>query len=204
MELIPIVSYGVQRGRCRSCQRPVSWFYPLGELTLGLAFVTVTLFGGLTPATLLWFLIISIGWVLLWIDIFHFLLPDEYLILLALLVLILPFLTSGYTTDLAVAKALGALAVGFFILTLFLVTGGKGMGFGDVKLGFILGWLVGWPAVTISLLAAFVIGALAGLILLASGRRGAKDAVPFGPFLLLGAALAMIWGETAIQWFLIA
>lgn len=69
------------------------------------------------------------------------------------------------------------------------------MGFGDVKLVFLLGLLLGWPAILVGLFLAFLSGALVGIFLIVFKKKGLKSQVPFGPFLILGAFLALFWGE---------
>lgn len=201
-ELLPFLSFIVQGGRCRSCQAPIRFLYPIGELAIALMSILIVLTFGPSLMGLLWLLIGSIAWVLLWIDIRSFILPDELLIFLVLAVVFEVVLSGHVTSEQIALNVLGGLAAGGFLFTLLAVTGGRGMGFGDVKLGFILGFLVGWPGTIVFLSSAFFLGALVGIGLLLSHRRAAKDPVPFGPFLLLGAALAMLWGERLIAWFL--
>ena len=75
------------------------------------------------------------------------------------------------------------------------------MGFGDVKLAIPLALLVGWPYVFVWLLASFVSGAVVGVALLAIGKAHLGKPIPFGPFLILGALVALIWGNTIIGWY---
>jgi leader peptidase (prepilin peptidase)/N-methyltransferase len=80
-----------------------------------------------------------------------------------------------------------------------------GLGLGDVKLaaplGLYLGWL-GWSSALVGLVAAFLVGGLVGIVLLASGRAGRRTAVPFGPSMLVGALLAVLWAEPVTAWYL--
>ena len=97
------------------------------------------------------------------------------------------------------------IASGFF-LAIFLVTRGRGMGFGDVKLAVLMGLLLGLPNVLAALFLAFFFGAIIGVILMIFGKKSAgwrmKSEIPFGPFLIAGTFIAMLWGEQLIGWYL--
>jgi len=76
------------------------------------------------------------------------------------------------------------------------------MGGGDMKLGAMLGAFLGWPLGLLALFAGVLAGGIVALTLLALGRRGRKDAIPFGPFLALGGAISALWGEPLLAWYL--
>jgi prepilin signal peptidase PulO-like enzyme (type II secretory pathway) len=93
------------------------------------------------------------------------------------------------------------LLVGFFFL-LWALTRGKGFGFGDVQLAIPLGLiLVGWQRILIGIFLAFLIGAAVGSVLLLTGKRKLRSAIPFGPFLLLGSTLGLLWGFEIWSWY---
>ena len=94
-----------------------------------------------------------------------------------------------------------AFGMGFFAI-LILVTRGKGMGMGDMKLGLPLGFLFGWPDVVPVYMSAFVIGGIVGIFLIARGAKGRKSAVPFVPFLALGAVFVFFLGSPTLEWYL--
>ncbi len=87
----------------------------------------------------------------------------------------------------------------FFFGAVILITKGRGMGWGDFKLGGALGIIFGWPDILAVLALAFIVGALAGVFLLTKGKKKMKDAVPFGPFLVIGAALVFFFGYNILQ-----
>jgi len=93
------------------------------------------------------------------------------------------------------------LAAGF-LLCLWLVTHGKGMGFGDVKLGFLLGLVLGWPRTLVALFLAFLTGAIGGVILVLIKKSRFKSKIAFGPFLILAMLVAKIWGFNLWQWYI--
>ncbi|MBI2590666.1 MAG: prepilin peptidase, partial [Candidatus Blackburnbacteria bacterium] len=96
----------------------------------------------------------------------------------------------------------GTVSAGFFLF-LFLVTRGRGMGFGDVKLSFVLGSLLGYPASLVWLFLAFLTGGAIGIILILAGKARFGQHIPFGPFLLFAAAVAFGFGEVLFKWYLL-
>ena len=93
------------------------------------------------------------------------------------------------------------IASGFF-LTIFLVSRGKWMGFGDVKLAILMGLVLGFPSILVALFLAFFFGAIIGVGLMAFNKKDLKSEIPFGPFLIFGTLAAMLWGGQLIQWYL--
>ena len=97
------------------------------------------------------------------------------------------------------------LSAGFdamFIGAIVALTRGQGMGEGDIKLAFLIGLITGWPHGVTALFLSFIIGALFGSLLVLLRRKGMKEAIPFGPFLSLGAVIALLWGEPLLNWYL--
>jgi leader peptidase (prepilin peptidase)/N-methyltransferase len=198
---IPLVSWLVLRGRCRDCKARISPRYPLVELATGVVFLGLGLKFG-TDAVLPAFLYAgAIGVALAMIDYDTKKLPNRivlpsYVVVLGLLAI--PAVTDGAWHN-YVRALLGMVALyGFFYLLWFLYP--KGMGFGDVKLagvlGLLLGWL-GWGAVVVGGFFGFLLGGVVGGALMALQRAGRKTAIPFGPFMLVGAFIAILCG-TAI------
>ena len=89
-----------------------------------------------------------------------------------------------------------------FFLAIYLISKGKWLGFGDVKLVLFLGLFLGWPNILLSLFLSFVIGAIIGVGLIAFKGKGLKSQVPFAPFLLIGTFIAFFWGNEIISWYL--
>jgi len=90
---------------------------------------------------------------------------------------------------------------GLLFLALFLITRGRGIGFGDVKLALPLGLLLGWPQVLVWIFSSFCIGGVVGIVLLSLKKVKLKTAVPFGPFLVVGTLIALIWGDQLFGWY---
>jgi len=97
---------------------------------------------------------------------------------------------------------LAGLGYAGFLAGLRYLTKGRGMGEGDPYLAFLLGVLVGWPRTLVAALLAFVVGAIVGIILIGLGKKKMGSTIPFGPFMVLGATLALWWGEAIIRFLL--
>lgn len=207
-DLIPLVSFFYLRGRCRFCHRNISWQYPVLECLTGILFVwwygVGSVFFRLTEHPHLfiqrgfWLLTGTLLLSLSVADAFYHVLPDLFTVGLGLTTLAYrSWLTvSGVMQgkDLAMF-ILSGVGASLFFLSLRLLTRGKGMGWGDVKLAFGLGVLLGWPRLVVALGVAFLTGASVGLILVLVGKKRLREPIGFGPFLVAGTALALVWGE---------
>ena len=176
-----------------------------------LAGVTVALFVGLAvryhdswvlPA----FLAIAAGLVALSvIDLEHFLLPNRIVYPLAVATIVLLALAAaGDDAWTAFGRALLGGVVAMVALGLLHLVSPRSMGFGDVKLAFVLGlvlgWL-GWSELVLGLFCGFLAGAVVGLALIVLRHRGRKDHLPFGPFLAFGTLIALLWGDVILRWY---
>ena len=191
---VPVLSWLLLGGRCRDCAAPVPARYPAVEAATGLLFAALagTQRPALLPA-LLW--VAAAGVALFVIDLDTHRLPDA-IVLPSYPVVGVPLLASGDLGPAPRALLAGGLWLGLYGL-LWLGTGGRGMGLGDVKLagllGLVLGWL-GWGPAVVGLFAGFAVGALVGGGLLAAGRVTRGAPIAHGPFLLAGAALGVFAG----------
>lgn len=223
-ELIPLLSFILQSGKCRNCRAPIRWHYPLVELTSGLIFVLVpgvVTSPYLSPAffaasAALWVLVFLTLLVVAAIDLRLNIIPDEANIFLVLLGIMLAVLSArdfgpaegsflgGYALLFGLRESLvlnrifaTGLALAFFGLIVGL-TRGRGMGLGDVKLALALALVFGWPDGLILTLLAFILGSVfgGGALLLRKKKMGSF--LPFGPFLALGSALTFFMGRAIL------
>lgn len=202
LDNIPLFSYLFLRGCCRYCKEKISLRYPLVELLTALASVVVVWHFGYSVAAAYalvfsWTLIVLSG-----IDIDHQLLPDD--IVLPLLWLGLIISLTG--TDVQPADAIIGAVAGYLILwsiyQLFkLLTGKEGMGYGDFKLLAALGAWLGWQMLPLIVLLSSLLGAVIGGALLAIRRKGSQP-IPFGPYLALAGWIALLWGEQLTGFYL--
>jgi leader peptidase (prepilin peptidase)/N-methyltransferase len=195
---VPVVSWLLLRGRCRDCSAPISPRYPLVEAATGALFLVMALRIGLEPELPAFLYLAAIGVALWMIDIDVRRLPDP---------IVLPSYVVG-TVLLAVAAAvsqeweplvraligMAALYAFYFLLALIYPAG---MGFGDVKLAGVLGlylaWL-GWAELVVGAFLGFMLGGVVGILLMLTRRAGRKSQLPFGPYMLAGAFLSILWG----------
>lgn len=198
---VPVLSWLVLRGRCRDCSGRIPARYPLVEAGTGTAFALVALVTGWSWAlpALLWLAAVSIALTLIDLDVHR--LPDAIVLPsypIALGLLALACLGPGGEASWApLGRALAGCAVllGVYLVVALVAPGG--MGLGDVKLagvlGLYLGWL-GWGALAVGWFAAFVLGGLFGLVLMASRRAGRRSGIAFGPWMLAGAWVGLAAG----------
>ena len=187
-ELIPILSYIVQKRRCRHCHKVLSFQYPFIELITGLGFVAIALmFSMYTGLFVALSVVFTMSMVILVADFKYFIIPDATLVVMGLVGLCSLFALPFQEVKIHVLSAVLAF-VGFLLLYFF--TKRKGMGFGDVKLAGVLGLLLGFPSLVIALYTAFLTGAMVGVILMIAGKAKMKTKMPFGPFLIIGMVVA--------------
>ena len=201
-DLIPLFSFIFLRGRCRYCQKKISWQYPIVEILSGLIwvgafYVTPPDKGGLGGVlNFVYYLFIFSA--LLVIAVYDFkwkIIPDKIIYPAIAVALIynlfnLPLDKGGLGGGLLTA----ATAFLFFFL-FFYFSKGKAMGLGDAKLAFLIGLFLGpWLSLA-AFTSAFVIGAVFGIMLIASRRRTLKSIIAFGPFLVAGAAVAFFFSD---------
>lgn len=196
---VPVLSWLVLRGKCRACGEPISARYPLVELTTAVVFVLLFWKLGLSPALPAYLYLGAVGVALFMIDIDVKRLPNAIVLPAYVVLPVLLALASWATDDwgaLLRAGIAGAVLYAFYFVAMIVYPGG--MGFGDVKLagvlGMALGW-VGWGALAVGAFGAFLLGGVFSIGLLAFRRADRKSGIPFGPWMLLGAALGLACGE---------
>jgi leader peptidase (prepilin peptidase)/N-methyltransferase len=194
------------RGRCPSCGEPVTFRYALVEVATAGLFAAAAVRLGLDSALPAYLVLFACLLAVSVIDLEHQIIPNRIVyptILLSLPLLAAASLAKGDLGRLGTALIGGAIAFGA-LLVVHLVSP-AGMGFGDVRLAFVLGLFLGWLSlghVVLGLFLGFALGAVVGVALVVLGRRGRKDSVPFGPFLAGGAALAVLVGQPLLNWWL--
>lgn len=212
-DLVPLLSWLSVRGTCRYCKKPIGWFEPLMELGLAVFFVTSYLLWPSPLTTMLeilpfclWLLAGVPLLILFAYDVKWYLLPD--LVMFPLIGL------SGIIAAIQIASAPDAIAallslVGAVVIlsglyfVLWLVSKGEWIGFGDVKLGLVLALLLGdWQLAFIALFAANLIGCLVVLPGMIRGSIGRTTRVPFGPLLILGCVIAMLFGKIILDFYI--
>lgn len=196
-ENIPIFSFLFLKGKCRTCHSPIPYSYFWVELFTG--FFYVFLFSFLQnnlssysiPDTLypILFVLFSILILIFLLDLRYFIIPDWATLTLIILSLIIHLFDINNYLLLVTYYFLPGLIFFLFFLFLYLVTNGKGMGFGDVKFAFFIGLFLGWPKVLPAFYLSFLTGAVIGVILILLKKKKFGQIVPFGPFLIFSVFL---------------
>jgi leader peptidase (prepilin peptidase)/N-methyltransferase len=203
---LPVLSWLFLRGRCRDCGTAISVRYPLVEVGTAAAFAGLALLVGKSWALPGYWWAAAAAIALTLTDLDHRRIPDRILvpgILGSGLLLMLGSMVDG--DPWAILRGLAGGAAYFGLLLLVAVAARGGFGFGDVKLGFLLGLVLAyrsWAALLVGAFAAFALGGLAAVGLLAARRVGRKDAIPFGPAMTIGAALALACAGLIAHWYL--
>ena len=199
---IPILSYLLLMGLCRHCRIKFSLRYPIVELLGGLFALGTYMKFGLGFETLIYYLFITTLLVVTFIDIDHRIIPD----VISLPGIPIFFAASFALPAITYKDALLGILVGggslFLVAWLYsLLTKKEGMGGGDIKLLAMMGAIVGWQGVLFTIFVASLVGTLAGLAVMLKSRQGTKLAVPFGPFLSIGAITYIFFGTRLINWY---
>lgn len=211
LDLVPVLSWVMLRGRCRYCKKPISAQYPLVELAVGTVFVLSYLVWPYTFAQ--WYYVVDFG---LWLafvvflaalflyDLKWYILPDR---------LTYPLIGLGFIDACIRGLLISNLTAGDFILgliysllpiaglygLLFMVSKGAWVGFGDVKLGVFIGFVLGWEGALTALMIANLIGTLIVIPGLVSGKMSRRSRIPFGPLLILGFLIAGLFGGQLVD-----
>jgi prepilin signal peptidase PulO-like enzyme (type II secretory pathway) len=211
--LIPVLSFVMAGGKCAYCRKSVSPRYPIIELTTGVLFALAAYYYiPLDVPTLITLiklmLIIALGIVVFVVDLEHYLILDKVILPSAVLILLITI------TQALIAHSFSpfyiALLSSFFAAVPFWliwkVSKGEWMGYGDVKFIALMGWALGWPGIGIALFMAIMLGAIVGILLIASGRKHLSSKLPFGTFLSVAMVLAALFGSSlwAFYWRLFA
>lgn len=195
-ELLPLFSYIFLRGRCRSCKSQISPQYPIIEAVNGLLYVLVFTVNGLNLISIIYALFTSALLVLTVIDWRTYEIPisiNIFILVLGCLKVVLDF--NNFLDYL-----IGFFIVSGFLLVLYMITKGRAIGGGDIKLMAVAGLLLGWQLIVLAFLIGCVLGSILHLIRMKVS--GADRMLAMGPYLSAGLFIAMLWGNSFINWYL--
>jgi prepilin signal peptidase PulO-like enzyme (type II secretory pathway) len=202
-DLIPVFSFLILRGKCRYCHQKISWQYPLVELATGVLFAFSFSVVREPISLIFYWTIISFLIVIFVYDLKRFLIPDKIIYPAIGIAFIFNLLNSYVLNHESFLNPLiSAFGAAGFFLAIILISRGKWMGLGDVKLAFFMGLFLGWPAISVALFSAFLLGAVIGLTLIILGKKTFESEVPFGPFLSFGTVAALFLSNEFIGWYL--
>ena len=201
-ENIPIVSWVVLRGRCRTCGERISVMYPIVEAITAAMFIAGYFIYGWTPLLAVRLAFTCAMIVLFVIDLQHYLLPN---------VITVPGIVIGFALSLVLppgwkASLIGLIAGGGLLFAIaeawYRFRGIEGLGMGDVKMLAMIGAFLGWKLMLVTLVLSSFAGSLIGVGAIALGRGGMKSMLPFGTFLAVGALTAAVAGDVILSWYL--
>ena len=206
---VPVLGWLMLRGRCYDCHARISFRYPLVELLTGLLFAAVTLRIldlEVAPALPAYLYLTAIGVALALIDIDHKRLPDVIVLpsygVIAVLLTAATIATGDWGWLARAGIGAAALFLLYFVLALIYPAG---MGFGDVKLAFILGGVLAylsWEMFAVGAFGGFLLGSLGGIVVLVTGRGTRKSTIPYGPYMIAATLLAIFVAHPVAQAYL--
>ncbi len=217
-ELVPLASFIIQKGKCKHCGKKISRQYPLVELATGVLFIIAYCVlareanGGVPapifpPETFIFtdyllllrnFFFIAVLIVIFIYDLKWYLILDKVTLpaIVTAFVWNALFGISWYTMFVG-----AAIAGGFFFLQ-FAVSHGRWIGGGDIRLGALMGVMLGWQQTLVALMISYIVGSVVGVGLLATKKKTAKSHIPFGTFLSIGTVVVLLYGEKIITWYI--
>jgi len=221
-ELIPVISFLLQVGKCRKCKSKISWQYPVVEIFTGVAFLLGWQFylseQVFHSSGLFWIhAVLVLFWIATLVAIFvydwkYLEIPNSFLycgIVFSVAVAIIKdidlFFSSGLSAvfnGAVISGVLGALVAGGFFFILVAVSHETWMGKGDIYIGAIIGMVIGWPWILEALMISFTFGAIFGMILMLLKGKNLKTKIAFGPFLVLGGMMTLLWGQKLFDLYL--
>lgn len=198
-ELVPIVSFLLLRGKCRYCHKKIGSEYLIVELVVGLLVAGLLwVNGGVFSALVIYqMFFITILVAIFLTDLRETLIPDRIVYPALLIGLVSRVILGNWQEPL-----IGAALIGGFFLSLVLITRGKGMGGGDIKLGAFMGLSLGIQSGVLAVTLAFLTGAGFALLAISLGKKRFGESLPFGPFLVVGSLTALYWGREIMQLYL--
>jgi prepilin signal peptidase PulO-like enzyme (type II secretory pathway) len=209
---IPLLSFIILKGKCRHCGKRISWQYPAVEFLTGVLFVLAYYYNfqfEILNLNLIsnfkfqilnlfkyWFLI-AVMIVVFVYDLRWYLILDIVTLPACAVVILINLLLGMNWQNMAISGIIG----GSFFLLQFLISNGKWIGGGDIRLGLLMGLALGWPDILIALSLAYFIGAFFSIILIISGKKKWGSKIPLGIFLSTGTVITLFWGEKMMDWY---
>lgn len=211
-DLFPLFSWIFLGGKCRYCKAPISKQYPIVEAINGTAYVLVYLFlsggnaiEGLNLTLVGYMIFMSALLVASWVDFKHQIIPDSMWIAIfvgGLFIVGDKLISDEFTKTWIISRLIGLVSVSGLFFLIALVTGGRAMGGGDIKLMAAVGFVLGWKAVIISLFMAALLGVVFSIGRKIVSKEEMKGVIPFGPFLAMGSAICAFVGEDIFMGYL--
>ncbi len=213
LDLIPVISWITLRGRCRYCGKSISAQYPIVELVTALLFIISYIywpyrFSGVYIVEFMLWLIILLGLIILALyDLKWMLLPNKIVAAFSVPAMFLALLSIVFSSSNHLSMVLeytgGILVGGGVFYVIYVLSKGKMIGGGDVKLGFLLGLIAGTIAKSfLMIFLAALIGSVVAIFLMIMSKANRKSKIPFGPFLIAGLFMVQLFGVGILNWYM--
>jgi prepilin signal peptidase PulO-like enzyme (type II secretory pathway) len=198
VDLFPVLSYLLRRGRCGYCRAVISPVYPIIELLTGLLFAGVFYKYGFTGEMVVSILFVSLLVIITVSDMAYKIIPDKVLLPFFVTFLILRFFI--HPMESYYSHLIG-MVLGFTIFLLIAVISKGGMGGGDIKLFAVVGLFFGYPLLFLTILLSTLLGTMYGILLIIMKGAGRKTEIPFGPFIACASLISLFVGQQIIDWY---
>lgn len=197
-DLVPVFSFIFLKGECRYCQKPISWQYPLVEIGTVAAFLLLYWQFGQGYEFFIYVIYTCFLIVIFTYDLRYYLILDK----ISLPAVIVAFLLSFFVLKISLGHLLlGGLIGGGFFLLQFLISKGKWIGGGDIRLGVLMGMMLGYQYLLVALFIAYIFGSIIGLGLVLFGKKKWQSRVPFGTFLTAATFVSFIIGDLIVTFY---
>lgn len=197
-ELIPVLSFMIQGGKCRNCAVPIQMMYPIVEFGTGLLFAFAYFKLGFTWELVTILLLISLSMILIVSDIAYMLIPNKILLCFLPFFIVLRIINPLDPWWSSIAGAFG----GFLLVMMIILVSRGGMGAGDMKLLGVLGIVLGLGKVLVTFFLACLVGAIVGMLLKGFNKLARKQPIPFGPYIVLASLFTYFYGDVLIDWYM--
>lgn len=198
-DLVPFISFIVLRAKCRYCGEKISWQYPIVEVSTALVFLLLFLMFGLSWNLVFYAVLFSILEIVFVYDLNTENTP-EFFVWFAV---VLALLGGWYFGNISFLESIyGGLIGGGALAIMVYASREKWMGSGDIKVGLILGLILGYPIIILGLFLAFLAGSIVGLTYIKLAGKTIKDSLPFTPFLIFSLLVSLLYGKVVMGWYL--
>ncbi len=197
-DLVPLFSFLFLRGKCRYCSKKISWQYPLVEFFTMVSFLTLYWQFGLSIDFFVYLIYTCFLVIIFVYDLKYYLILDK----VSVSAIIVAFFLSYFVLEIGFVNLLiSALIGGGFFLLQFVISKGKWIGGGDIRLGIVMGLMLGYPLILVALFIAYITGSVIGVALIAGKQKKWKSQVPFGTFLSIASYITFIVGEVIVDYY---
>lgn len=194
-ELMPIISFVIQGGKCRYCKEKISYIYPITEIVTGILYAFSYYKFGFTSELIMALLLMSMLMILFVTDLQYMLIPNKILLFFLPLFIIMRFINPLIPWHQSITGAIG----GFGLVAIIILVSKGGMGAGDMKLFGVLGIVLGLYSVLLTFFLAAFFGAVIGGILMLFKIIGRRQPIPFGPYIVMATIVTYFYGKPIID-----